>query len=106
VNAMRLELKGMRLNNIYDINPKTYLLKFSQPDRKTFLVIESGIRVHLTTFSHEKNEVPSVFTMKIRRHCRTRRLESVRQLGLDRIIHFTFGTGESAFHLVVELYAK
>lgn len=84
VNAMRLELRGMRLNNIYDVNQRTYILKFSQPDKKAFLIVESGVRVHLTTFSHEKNDVPSVFTMKIRRHCRTKRLEGVRQLGSDR----------------------
>lgn len=40
VNAMRLELRGMRLSNIYDINTKTYLMKFSQPDRKAYLIIE------------------------------------------------------------------
>ncbi len=62
--------------------------------------------MHLSTFSHEKSDIPSAFTMKIRRHCRTKRLESVRQLGMDRIIHFTFGAGESAFHLIVELFAK
>ncbi len=27
-------------------------------------------------------------------------------MGLDRIIHFTFGTGEAAYHLIVELYSK
>ena len=27
VNGLRLELRGMRLNNIYDIDNKTYLLK-------------------------------------------------------------------------------
>ena len=69
-------------------------------------MIESGVRVHLSTFSHEKADIPSAFTMKIRRHCRTKRLESVRQLGMDRIVHFTFGAGEQAFHLIVELFAK
>ena len=69
-------------------------------------MIESGVRVHLSTFSHEKSDIPSAFTMKIRRHCRTKRLESVRQLGMDRIIHFTFGAGESAFHIIVEMFAK
>lgn len=27
VNAMRIELRGMRLNNVYDVDPRTYILK-------------------------------------------------------------------------------
>ncbi len=52
VNAMRLELRGMRLNNIYDINTKTYLLKFSQPDRKAYLIVERcAAALHCVTCS-------------------------------------------------------
>lgn len=33
----------------------------------------------------DKNTTPSGFTLKLRKHIRTRRLEDVRQLGYDRV---------------------
>ena len=44
--------------------------------------------------------------MKLRKHIRTKKLEDVRQLGIDRVIDLTFGKGENAYHILVELYAK
>lgn len=49
----------------YDLSRKVYLLKFVRPDHKLFVVIESGIRVHSTQFTREKNDIPSVFAMKV-----------------------------------------
>ncbi|RUS19639.1 LOW QUALITY PROTEIN: hypothetical protein BC937DRAFT_87165 [Endogone sp. FLAS-F59071] len=44
----------------------------------------------------------------IRKHLRTRRLTSVRQLGSDRIVDFDFGGGESGqgYHIIAEFYAS
>ena len=41
---------GYRIANVYDINAKTYLLKLAKPDSKLFLLIESGVRVHLSMY--------------------------------------------------------
>ena len=38
--------------------------------------------------------------------CRTRRLEAVKQLGVDRIVQLTFGSGPAACHLLLEFYAQ
>lgn len=108
----------------------------------------------------ERKDAPSNFTLKLRKHIRTRRLEDVRQLGVvrptssnclatnadnlrlslacsvvrhttcrghvlvacmvsdrgqsaskvcvmqDRIIDFTFGTGEATHHIILELYSQ
>lgn len=37
---------------------------------------------------------------------RTRKLDSITQLGIDRVIDLKFGKGEAAFHILVELYAS
>ena len=50
------------------------------------MLIESGVRVHLTTYERDKAQVPSNFTLKLRKHVRTRRIEKVEQLGADRVI--------------------
>lgn len=41
-----------------------------------------------------------------RKHLKTRRLVSVKQLGIDRIVDFQFGSDEAAYHLIVELYDR
>lgn len=53
-----------------------------------------------------KSDVPSNFTLKLRKHIRTRRLERVRQLGVDRIVDFVFGSGEATYHLIMEMYSQ
>jgi predicted ribosome quality control (RQC) complex YloA/Tae2 family protein len=77
-----------------------------RPDSKAVILIESGIRIHGTSFDWPKNMVPSGFSMKLRKHLRGRRLENVEQLGGDRIVDLQFGSNEAAYHLIVELYDR
>jgi predicted ribosome quality control (RQC) complex YloA/Tae2 family protein len=50
--------------------------------------------------------IPSGFSMKLRKHLKSKRFEKITQLGDDRIIDIQFGSGEAAHHLIVELYDK
>ncbi|NWY16535.1 NEMF factor, partial [Aphelocoma coerulescens] len=77
-----------------------------RPDCKATLLLESGIRIHMTEFEWPKNVMPSSFAMKCRKHLKTRRLVSVSQLGIDRIVDLQFGSDEAAYHLIVELYDR
>ncbi|XP_047201061.1 ribosome quality control complex subunit NEMF-like isoform X2 [Girardinichthys multiradiatus] len=97
---------GMRVNNVYDIDNKTYLIRLQKPDSKAVLLIESGTRVHSTDFEWPKNMMPSGFAMKCRKHLKSRRLTQVKQLGIDRIVDIQFGSDEAAYHLIVELYDR
>uniref|UniRef100_A0A4W5RJJ1 Nuclear export mediator factor n=1 Tax=Hucho hucho TaxID=62062 RepID=A0A4W5RJJ1_9TELE len=72
---------GMRVNNVYDIDTKTYLIRLQKPDTKAILLVESGLRIHSTDFEWPKNMMPSGFAMKVRIH-------------------------EAAYHLIVELYDR
>ncbi|KFP10911.1 Nuclear export mediator factor Nemf, partial [Egretta garzetta] len=99
-------LLGMRVNNVYDVDNKTYLIRLQKPDCKATLLLESGIRIHTTEFEWPKNMMPSSFAMKCRKHLKTRRLVSVKQLGIDRIVDFQFGSDEAAYHLIIELYDR
>ena len=105
VCELRSKLIGMKLANVYDVNPKTYLLKFAKTDQKNLLLVESGNEMHITDFSRKKNTAPSGFSMKLRKHLRTRRLNRLKQLGIDRVVDFEFGAGETTYHLIVEFYA-
>ncbi|CAJ1963097.1 unnamed protein product [Sphenostylis stenocarpa] len=107
-------LIGMRCSNVYDLTPKTYVFKLmnssgvseSGESEKVLLLMESGVRLHSTIYMRDKSNTPSGFTLKLRKHIRTRKLEDVRQLGYDRIILFQFGLGENANYVILELYAQ
>lgn len=98
---------GLRVNQIYDIDNKTYLIRFQGGGEvKKMLLIESGIRFHTTAFEWPKNVAPSGFSMKLRKHLKNKRLESLQQLGADRVVDMQFGVGEAAYHIILELYDR
>nr|XP_045011000.1 nuclear export mediator factor NEMF [Jaculus jaculus] len=103
---LNASLLGMRVNNVYDVDNKTYLIRLQKPDFKATLLLESGIRIHTTEFEWPKNMMPSSFAMKCRKHLKSRRLVSAKQLGMDRIVDFQFGSDEAAYHLIIELYDR
>ncbi|KAM8921565.1 ribosome quality control complex subunit NEMF isoform 2-T2 [Pelodytes ibericus] len=106
ISQLQDSLLGMRVNNVYDVDNKTYLIRLQKPDAKATLLLESGIRIHTTEFEWPKHMMPSGFAMKCRKHLKSRRLVSVTQLGVDRIVDFQFGSDEAAYHLIVELYDR
>lgn len=86
-----------------------YAIKFARggdSGEKAILLIESGMRMHTIDVMPEKSDVPSNFTLKLRKHVRSRRLEDMKQLGSDRVVQLTFGSGESEVKLLLEFYAS
>lgn len=109
VACLNQRVVGLRLTNVYDLNAKTYVLKLAksgEDGEKAFLLLESGSRFHMTQALQNKNDIPSNFTLKIRKHIRGKRLEHVRQLGVDRVVDFVFGAGEACHHLILEMYSQ
>jgi len=45
----------MRVDQIYDVDKKTYLLRLAKPEKKKVLILESGTRFHTTSFEWPKN---------------------------------------------------
>ncbi|XP_026743274.1 nuclear export mediator factor NEMF [Trichoplusia ni] len=99
-------LIGMRVNQVYDIDSKTYVIRLQRSEEKSILLLESGNRFHTTQFEWPKNNAPSGFTMKLRKHLKNKRLEKLSQLGVDRIVDLQFGSGEAAYHVILELYDR
>lgn len=44
--------------------------------------------------------------LQMRKHLKNKRLESLMQVGTDRIIKLQFGSGEAAYHVILELYDR
>ncbi|KAF0296435.1 Nuclear export mediator factor Nemf [Amphibalanus amphitrite] len=106
VAELNERLAGMRVVQVYDTDHKTYLFKLQRPEQKAVLLLESGARIHATEYEWPKNPAPSGFSMKLRKHIRNKRLESIRQLGVDRVVDLQFGSGEVAHHVILELYDR
>ncbi|KFZ08551.1 hypothetical protein V502_09293 [Pseudogymnoascus sp. VKM F-4520 (FW-2644)] len=96
-------LVTLRLANVYDLSSKIFLLRFAKPDDKKQMIIDSGFRCHLTSFSRATAASPSVFVTKLRKFLKTRRVTAVSQIGTDRIIEFQFSEGQ--YRLFLEFYA-
>ncbi|KAG5486077.1 hypothetical protein LSCM4_06785 [Leishmania orientalis] len=108
VEEMRASLIGLRLLNIYNISNKMFLFKFGHGESKKNVLLESGTRFHVTELAREKPKLPSQFTLKLRKHVRAWRLDSISQLQHDRTIDLCFGVSstEGCFHIIVELFSK
>ncbi|OTB11039.1 hypothetical protein K445DRAFT_322385 [Daldinia sp. EC12] len=96
-------LVSLRVSNIYDLSSKILLFKFSKPEVKKQLLIDSGFRCHLTEFSRTTAASPSVFVQRLRKALRSRRVTSISQIGTDRIIEFQFSDGQ--YRLYLEFFA-
>jgi nuclear export mediator factor NEMF len=94
---------GLRLQNIYDLSSRIFLFKFQKPDHREQLIVDTGFRCHLTSFTRTTASEPSVFVRKLRKILGTRRITSISQVGTDRIIEFQFSDGQ--YHLFLEFYA-
>ncbi|KAI8983879.1 fibronectin-binding protein A N-terminus-domain-containing protein [Pilobolus umbonatus] len=105
---LRERLIGIRLQNVYDVNNKTFLFKFAKPDDRELVLVESGIRIHTTQFSRDKSITPTPFCSKLRKHLRTRRVTNIRQLGVDRVVDFEFAGGQMGigYHILCEFYSS
>lgn len=106
VAEMSSQLEGLRLVQIYDNGAKLFFFKFGHGDTKKFVLVEPGVRMHITLLNREKPKMPSQFTFKLRKYIRSWRLNSVMQLGGDRAIALRLGSDQASFYLVVELYAR
>lgn len=95
-----------RLINIYEVNSKVFILKLTNKKEKVFIKLISGFRFH--TIKDKPNnckQMPKTFTQKMRKHMNNKRLISITQLGLDRIVDFQFGEGDFAYHIILEIYS-
>ncbi|KAJ2837959.1 hypothetical protein FBU31_001036, partial [Coemansia sp. 'formosensis'] len=111
VTALQQRIVGLRLQGIYDVNAKTFLFKFTKPEHKELVLVESGIRIHTTDYTRDKSITPSNFCMKLRKHLKARRLTAIRQIGMDRVVDFEFAVAagaqaEGTYHIICEFYAS
>ncbi|KAF7682501.1 Nuclear export mediator factor Nemf [Astathelohania contejeani] len=95
-NELNDLLPGKYIQNIYSFSQRLFTFKFNS---KELLLIEPGIRVHLTTT--QPTEI-SHFCSVLRKRIRNARIESVYQVGFDRIMVIQL----NYYKLVIEFFSS
>ena len=100
-------LLNSRVNNIYDIDNRCFLLKLTSDSKeKYFVLLDSNPqapRFQITQQNFERRTIPSSFCTKLRKHITNKKLTRIEQLGSDRVVCFQFGY-ENKFNIIMELY--
>ncbi len=100
-------VRGARIDNIYQLNPFTLLLKLRQPGQPSYnLLIEAGKRVHLTSYALEKPKRPPSFCMALRKHLRNGKIIGVQQQEFERTVIIRVSARDGEFQLVSELFGE
>jgi predicted ribosome quality control (RQC) complex YloA/Tae2 family protein len=98
-------VSGHRVDNIYQLNPKTLLLNLhGKEGARTNLIIEAGRRVHATSYDFEKPSKPAGFCMLLRKYLRNGVVEKVQQYMFERIVGITVSSKGEQFNLIVEVF--
>jgi predicted ribosome quality control (RQC) complex YloA/Tae2 family protein len=105
VSELSQAIKDARIENIYQLNPKTLLLRLHQPNQPALqLLVEAGKRAHLTSYVLSKPSTPPAFCMALRKHLRNGRVKEVLQPDFERVLIIKVETKEGMFSLVTELF--
>jgi predicted ribosome quality control (RQC) complex YloA/Tae2 family protein len=107
VHELKDALVDSRVNNVYQLDTKTLLLKLHKTDKPPLrLVMEAGRRLHSTTYVLEKPSVPPAFCMALRKHLRGAWLANIEQHEFERIVIFYFKTKTGTLRLILELFGE
>jgi len=107
VNELKDRLADSRVNNVYQIDSKTILLKLHKSNMPPMrLVLEAGRRLHLTAYSLEKPQEPPPFAMAMRKYLPGGWLVTLQQFDFERIAILQFRTKTGMLELVLELFGE
>lgn len=114
LHQLKNQIMTGRINKIYQISKYELLLIIRCHSRNHKLLISihpNYARVQLTTLSYPTPQNPNALTMLLRKHLEGAYIETIEQVGLDRIYDFSIiGTNEFKdqvkLHMYVEIMGK
>ncbi|MCW4047096.1 MAG: ribosome rescue protein RqcH [Candidatus Bathyarchaeota archaeon] len=105
VQELKQAVVDARVNNVYQLDPKTLILKLHKTDQPPLqLLLEAGRRLHLTSYAAEKPQVPPAFCMALRKYLRGAWITDIQQHEFERVVTVQFKTKATAFQLILELF--
>ena len=103
---LRQSAEGAFVKNVYQYGD-LFVLKLYQPGGGTSqLLIHPGHRIHLTEFVRKAPRTPPKFCTVLRKYLRDKRVTSVKQHDMDRIVVIEVGDEKNTYKLVAELFGN
>jgi predicted ribosome quality control (RQC) complex YloA/Tae2 family protein len=107
VHELKEAVANSRVNNIYQFNEKTLVLKLHKTDMPPLrLVMEAGRRLHLTAYALKPPKAPPAFCMALRKHLRGAWVDKVEQYEFERVVTIHFKTKTGVLRLILELFGE
>jgi predicted ribosome quality control (RQC) complex YloA/Tae2 family protein len=96
------KLEGIRVENVYQIDPKTILLRARPLD----IVAEGGRRLHSTRYRLKTPAQPTQFCRVLRKHLNNGIIRSISQPEFERIVVLETRAGGESYRLTIELFGR
>lgn len=101
---LREAAEGAVIKNVYQYGD-IFVLKLYQPGGGTTnLLIHPGTRAHLTEYARKAPRQPPHFCAVLRKYLREKRVLSIKQHDLDRILIIEIGSEDESYKLVAEMF--
>ncbi|MEM3475399.1 MAG: ribosome rescue protein RqcH [Candidatus Bathyarchaeia archaeon] len=104
VKELKEKIVNKKIDNIYQLNEKTFLFKL-KPNQAN-LLIEVERRIHLTNFEFNIPKEPAVFCKNLRNHIRGGIIKDITQHEFERIVILRLNIKNERKALIVELFKR
>jgi len=98
--------EGAFIKNVYQYDNIFVLKLYKSGGGTTQLLIEPGRRIHLTEYNRKAPRQPPHFCTVLRKYLREKRIISIKQHDLDRIVIIEVGDDNESYKLVAELFGS
>ncbi|WP_455645871.1 ribosome rescue protein RqcH [Methanosphaera sp.] len=106
VNELNKEIVNTRIDKAYQPTYDTIRIKLRKAgEGRKDLVIQAGVRIHLTDYPQPNPTLPPNFPMLLRKHLSGGSITSIKQHNFDRIIEINVQKKDE-YTLIVELFDK
>lgn len=106
VTELNQEILNVKVEKAYQPSYDTILIKLRKPgEGRKDLVIQAGVRIHLTEYPLPNPTIPPHFPMLLRKHLSGGIITSIKQYKFDRIVEINIEKKEK-YTLIVELFSK
>lgn len=106
VKELNEDIIGARIDKSYQPSYDTIRIKLRKAgEGRKDLVIQAGVRMHLTDYPQPNPTIPPNFPMLLRKHLGGGSITGIKQHDFDRIVEITIQKN-TEYTLVVELFSK
>lgn len=107
VEELKEKVTESRVNKIYQYDKNIIVLKLHKKDNPQIrLVLESGKRIHLTSYVIIPPKVPPGFCMALRKYLNGAWLDNIEQYEFERIVILSLRKKSGSWKLILELFGE